>query len=213
MAMKPLVEAEKQLRASNDRATWLTAALLQLGPHHHINKIFPASCEGTSVTQSSVALDDGVGEDFEHRSSSGRQPWVEENETNMDRPPNENQDSMHVKSSKNTCNERSVKDFTSRESRGKAQVEETSKIEDVHDGSLQGPEKLSCFQGDDESEKRFDRIVDGHNYAKLNDIWHAVVGKCGSQHLKELLRSSVKLVSISISEGMHSLTSHYPNQC
>ena len=125
MAMKPLVEAEKQLRASNDRATWLTAALLQLGSHHHINshKIFPASCEGTSVTQSSVALDDGVGEDFEHRSSSGRQPWVEENETNMDRPPNENQESIHVKSSKNTCNERSVKDFPARESRGKVQVE------------------------------------------------------------------------------------------
>lgn len=31
-ALKTLSEAEKQLRVSNDKATWLTAALLQLAP-------------------------------------------------------------------------------------------------------------------------------------------------------------------------------------
>lgn len=34
-ALKTLSEAEKQLRASSERMTWLTAALLQLAPDQH----------------------------------------------------------------------------------------------------------------------------------------------------------------------------------
>lgn len=78
MAMRTLSEAEKQLRVSNDRVTWLTAALLQLGPDR--TSMFPTSCMGTSVTQSPIALDD-VGDneaiDFEHRSSLGRGTWAD----------------------------------------------------------------------------------------------------------------------------------------
>ncbi|KAI5062254.1 hypothetical protein GOP47_0022793 [Adiantum capillus-veneris] len=72
-AMKILAEAEKQLRVSNDRTTWLTAALLQLGPDRMC--MFSVSCAGTSVTQSPVGLDD-LGEnetnDFELRSAERR---------------------------------------------------------------------------------------------------------------------------------------------
>ena len=78
--MKTLSEAEKQLRVSNDRTTWLTAALLQLGPDFRSSSTFPASCTGTSVTQSPVALDDNEVADFECV-SSGRRTW-EENTNN-----------------------------------------------------------------------------------------------------------------------------------
>lgn len=74
MAMKTLSEAEKQLRVSNDRTTWLTAALLQLGPDR--SYMLPASCAGTSVTQSPVALDDvGENEAVDTEQSAYRQTW------------------------------------------------------------------------------------------------------------------------------------------
>ncbi|KAH9304085.1 hypothetical protein KI387_008489, partial [Taxus chinensis] len=52
-ALRTLSEAEKQLLLSNDRTTWLTAALLQLAPDPP--RKFPSSSSGTSVIQSPVA--------------------------------------------------------------------------------------------------------------------------------------------------------------
>ncbi|KAK8273887.1 hypothetical protein V6Z11_D10G037100 [Gossypium hirsutum] len=49
-ALKTLSEAEKQLRMSNDKLTWLTAALLQLAPDQQY--ILPISSAGTSSHRS-----------------------------------------------------------------------------------------------------------------------------------------------------------------
>eukprot|EP01018_Ginkgo_biloba_P007264 Gb_17581 [translate_table: standard] len=49
-ALRTLSEAEKQLLLSNDRTTWLTAAMLQLAPDQSYT--FPSSSAGTSVAQS-----------------------------------------------------------------------------------------------------------------------------------------------------------------
>ncbi|KQK05256.1 protein STICHEL-like 3 isoform X2 [Brachypodium distachyon] len=48
-ALKTLSEAEKQLRLSNDKMTWLTAALLQLAPDKQY--ILPSSSTSTSFNQ------------------------------------------------------------------------------------------------------------------------------------------------------------------
>ncbi|XP_042041895.1 protein STICHEL-like 4 isoform X2 [Salvia splendens] len=53
-ALKTLSEAEKQLRVSNDRITWLTAALLQLAPDQQY--MLPVSSAETSMNQSPLAL-------------------------------------------------------------------------------------------------------------------------------------------------------------
>ncbi|KAL5989779.1 hypothetical protein ACLOJK_010673 [Asimina triloba] len=53
-ALKTLSEAEKQLRTSNDRLTWLTAALLQLAPDHQY--ILPSSSMDTSFNHSPLIL-------------------------------------------------------------------------------------------------------------------------------------------------------------
>ncbi|XP_068643755.1 protein STICHEL-like 4 isoform X2 [Aristolochia californica] len=53
-ALKTLSEAEKQLRLSNDRLTWLTAALLQLAPDKQY--ILPSSSGDTSLDHSPVVL-------------------------------------------------------------------------------------------------------------------------------------------------------------
>ena len=58
-ALKTLSEAEKQLRMSNDRLTWLTAALLQLAPDQQYN--LPSSSAETGFNQSPLALNTADG--------------------------------------------------------------------------------------------------------------------------------------------------------
>ncbi|KAK9085775.1 hypothetical protein Sjap_026186 [Stephania japonica] len=53
-ALKTLSEAEKQLRLSNDKLTWLTAALLQLAPDQQY--MLPSSSTETSFNHSPAAL-------------------------------------------------------------------------------------------------------------------------------------------------------------
>ncbi|KAI5072242.1 hypothetical protein GOP47_0012348 [Adiantum capillus-veneris] len=53
-ALKTLSEAEKQLRVSSDRTTWLTAALLQFAPDQ--SYLLPSSSAETSFTQSPAGV-------------------------------------------------------------------------------------------------------------------------------------------------------------
>ncbi|KAH7292212.1 hypothetical protein KP509_29G056200 [Ceratopteris richardii] len=156
IAMKVLAEAEKQLRASNDRAVWLTAALLQLGPE----RACMSSCAGTSVTQSPVALDDlneNDVNDFETR-SAGRQAFY------------------HT--------ERISKDAST-----------------LHQTKYHESEKTSV-QNDPFDIIRKD-LTDDQRWSptNLDDIWSRVLQKCQSLPLRKLLYSSLKLISISITEA------------
>ncbi|KAF5178495.1 Wrky transcription factor susiba2 [Thalictrum thalictroides] len=62
-ALKTLSEAEKQLRTSNDKLTWLTAALLQLAPDQQY--LLPSTSTETSFNHSPLIL----------RNSNGRDVW------------------------------------------------------------------------------------------------------------------------------------------
>uniref|UniRef100_A0A6M2EWE3 Uncharacterized protein n=1 Tax=Populus davidiana TaxID=266767 RepID=A0A6M2EWE3_9ROSI len=61
-ALKTLSEAEKQLRMSNDKLTWLTAALLQLAPDQQY--LLPSSSTETSFNHSPLALNNTGGRDI-----------------------------------------------------------------------------------------------------------------------------------------------------
>ena len=56
-ALKTLSEAEKQLRVSNDKMTWLTAALLQLAPDKQY--ILPSSSTSASLNQGLLTRAEG----------------------------------------------------------------------------------------------------------------------------------------------------------
>lgn len=61
-ALKTLSEAEKQLRVSSDKTTWLTAALLQLAPDKQY--LLPSSSTSTSLNHGVPVgsfLDRGIG--------------------------------------------------------------------------------------------------------------------------------------------------------
>nr|KYP50359.1 DNA polymerase III subunit gamma/tau [Cajanus cajan] len=64
-ALKTLSEAEKQLRMSNDKLTWLTAALLQLAPDQQY--VLPTSSDNNGMTK-------GLGSEKKRHSVSGFTP-------------------------------------------------------------------------------------------------------------------------------------------
>ncbi|CAN4105654.1 unnamed protein product [Withania somnifera] len=66
-ALKTLSEAEKQLRMTNDRLTWLTAALLQLAPDQQY--MLPNSSADTSFIQSPLVLNNAGGTERPRKSN------------------------------------------------------------------------------------------------------------------------------------------------
>ncbi|KAK6124173.1 hypothetical protein DH2020_042082 [Rehmannia glutinosa] len=67
-ALKTLSEAEKQLRLSNDRMTWLTAALLQLAPDQHY--MLPGSSTDTTLHHSPIILNNSVSREGPSKSNA-----------------------------------------------------------------------------------------------------------------------------------------------
>ncbi|KAI7999916.1 Protein STICHEL-like 3 [Camellia lanceoleosa] len=66
-ALKTLSEAEKQLRMSTDRLTWLTAALLQLAPDQQY--LLPSSSADTSFNHSPSVQNNSAGRDVPTKSN------------------------------------------------------------------------------------------------------------------------------------------------
>ncbi|MCO5578737.1 hypothetical protein L7F22_032582 [Adiantum nelumboides] len=205
MAMKTLSEAEKQLRVSNDRATWLTAALLQLGPDR--SSMFPASCAGTSVTQSPVALDDmgdNEGGDLE-RMSSGRQTW----EDDGNRGQNMSSEMVSSKPELGADHRRQiVSNHDTRWSMRRGQEIKAQKKMPLYDRGTHSQASPRLPQASDKQpfdEDLSDDFVEDASSgqmlssSKLEEIWCRVVEKCPLP-LRQLLYAHGKLISISMSE-------------
>ncbi|XP_048333787.2 protein STICHEL-like 3 [Ziziphus jujuba] len=71
-ALKTLSEAEKQLRTSNDKLTWLTAALLQLAPDQQY--MLPSSSADTSFNHSPSVLNGMGGRDVRKGGEQAQMP-------------------------------------------------------------------------------------------------------------------------------------------
>lgn len=208
MAMKTLSEAEKQLRVSNDRTTWLTAALLQLGPDRSC--MFPTSCAGTSVTQSPVALDD-MGEneagDFEHM-SSGRQTWDDDGNHGQ----NVSSEMVSSKAEINGENRRHIPSnheasWSMKRSNEMSSMKVPRKLpQDRSTHSRSSPRPPQPLEKQPYDEDLSDDFMEDTNSgqmlssSKLDEIWCRVVEKCQPLPLRQLLHAHGKLISISMSE-------------
>ncbi|MCO5601076.1 hypothetical protein L7F22_055195 [Adiantum nelumboides] len=201
VAMKTLSEAEKQLRTSNDRTTWLIAALLQLGPERSL--LFPASYAGSSISQSPIALDENEAVDFEHRSSD-RQTWPDGDITfsqnvNSEPVPIDNRNEIDY----SVCVKNERPQYWTMES-----VSQDASHGKVLSLTAQGETPSKMLQGTDKSLYPTESVVEEFNASieqrlipsKLNDIWSKVVERCQSNPLRQLLYASMRLISISISE-------------
>ncbi|KAK4487582.1 hypothetical protein RD792_005769 [Penstemon davidsonii] len=74
-ALKTLSEAEKQLRVSSDRITWLTAALLQLAPDQQY--MLPSSSADTSFNHSPLVLQNAVVRERQRKSNAEMPPTLQ----------------------------------------------------------------------------------------------------------------------------------------
>lgn len=175
-ALRTLSEAEKQLRTSNDKLTWLTAALLQLAPDQQY--LVPSSSTETSFNHSPLVLRNSNGRDTSMRDTSAH-PQMSNNDRTLlasSRVENRNAgSSTHVIDDDNF--ERNIHLVGGKNHAGVA-----PKITDI------------VRAGSDP--------VSGKQHKEIEKIWFAVLEKIRSNSLKQFMHQEGKLVSVSFGSGI-----------
>ncbi|XP_044496352.1 protein STICHEL-like 3 isoform X2 [Mangifera indica] len=171
-ALKTLSEAEKQLRTSNDKLTWLTAALLQLAPDQQY--ILPSSSADTSFNHSPLVLDNAGKRDMTRK--SGDPAMISNKETGM---------SMNVRS-KNFHGGSSV-DIGSN-----SMMKGISIDRKRHVGAGTASQQTST-----DAIRMSGRQISGKNHAGTEEIWLEVLKKIQNNGIKEFLYREGKLISVS----------------
>lgn len=170
-ALKTLSEAEKQLRTSNDKLTWLTAALLQLAPDQQY--MLPSSSAGTSFNHSPLALNNAGGRDVVRNASE--------------------QDDMPSYGRGLPTN---VRNAVSSGFYGNGSVKGTSVDRKSHAGA--GMAIATCSADIVKGSGRHN--VDT-SYKGIEEIWLEVLEKIPYNRIKEFLYQEGKLISVSFGAG------------
>ncbi|KAJ7968772.1 protein STICHEL-like 3 [Quillaja saponaria] len=169
-ALKTLSEAEKQLRMSNDKLTWLTAALLQLAPDQQY--MLPTSSD-TSFNHSPLPLNNAGGRDAARRNSDQVGIPNKDRRLSMD----VRIENLHAGSSA----EYMTNDFRSEKARH------------ARTGSARQPTSSHAADLIRVSGKQ----ISGKSHGGIEDIWEEVLEKVQMTGLKQFLYQEGKLVSIS----------------
>ncbi|EOY27924.1 AAA-type ATPase family protein isoform 3 [Theobroma cacao] len=172
-ALKTLSEAEKQLRMSNDKLTWLTAALLQLAPDQQY--ILPFSSADTSSHHSPLPSDVG-GRDIARKGGE----LVELHSNTRGLSTNARLENLHA---------------------GRSGDSETGIIKGInldrkrHVVAGMAPQQTSTVSAD------LIRVTARQNLVKnrkgIEEIWLEVLEKIQLSSLKEFLYQEGKLISVS----------------
>jgi hypothetical protein len=185
-ALKVLAECEKQLRASNDRPTWLTAALLQFAPDR---SYLPSSVD-TSMAASPIAFDT-----FE------RVPTGEPCTPRLPPPPPPGESKSarkHSQSSPSNVSSRPRdKDKTPVTVHPSATTEPALDHGD-HDGGHRPTGSLVLFDPSRAVGNRDFRVLPRRD---MEDVWSKVLGGCRSNVLRQLLSSQGTLMALAVSRG------------
>ncbi|XP_010502262.1 PREDICTED: protein STICHEL [Camelina sativa] len=176
-ALKLLSEAEKQLRVSNDRSTWFTATLLQLG-----SMPSPGTTHtGSSRRQSSRATDDA--------SSISREVMAYKQRIGGLHFSKSASPASVIRRNGNPSHEAKafsrVIDNNCYKSSSSSEIIESEASIASHDNSIASTMMLNQRSSE-----------------KLNDIWRKCIERCHSKTLRQLLYTHGKLISISEVEGI-----------
>ncbi|XVF27445.1 hypothetical protein REPUB_Repub14bG0107000 [Reevesia pubescens] len=173
-ALKTLSEAEKQLRMSNDKLTWLTAALLQLAPDQQY--ILPISSADTSSHHSPLPLSDAGGRDIARK--GGELVELHNNSRGLSR--NARLENLHAGSSG---------DFETGIMNGINLDRKRNAVAGL------APQQTSTVSSD------LFRVTGRQNLVKnckgIEEIWLEVLEKIQISNLKEFLYQEGKLISFS----------------
>ncbi|KAB5534176.1 hypothetical protein DKX38_017262 [Salix brachista] len=185
-ALKTLSEAEKQLRMSNDKLTWLTAALLQLAPDQQY--LLPSSSTETSFNHSPLALNNTGGRDFARK--GGERVEMSNNKRVM---------STHVRLG-------NLPGGTSVDFRNSGSTNGINMDRKRNAASGMAPQWSSVQTSD--AVLVNGRKVSGKSCKGHEEIWLEVLEKVQINSMREFLYQEGKLISVSFGSGtFHSYTS------
>ncbi|XP_050223076.1 protein STICHEL-like 3 [Mercurialis annua] len=168
-ALKTLSEAEKQLRMSNDKLTWLTAALLQLAPDQQY--MLRGSSTETSFNHSPLTLHNTNGRETVRR--GGEHAEI----------PNHDRGLLTQHRSEN------YPVGTSGASAGISVDRKRSA------GTAVAPQKTSAVSSD--TIRGNNRLISGKSCNRYEEIWLGMIGKIQFNSIREFLYQEGKLISVS----------------
>ncbi|KAL9455868.1 hypothetical protein AB3S75_005155 [Citrus x aurantiifolia] len=169
-ALKTLSEAEKQLRMSNDKLTWLTAALLQLAPDQQY--VLPSSSADTSFSHSPLDLENAGGRGMTRK--GGERTEISNKETGV--PMNVRLENFHAENSG---------DFIDGNMRKGISLDRKR-----HTGSGMALQQKSPLSAGG-------RHVSGNSRNGIEEIWLEVLNRIQNNGTKEFLNREGKLISVS----------------
>lgn len=181
-ALKTLSEAEKQLRMSNDRLTWLTAALLQLAPDQQY--MLPTSSADTSFNHSPLGLDSAGARDRPRRSN------VEHNDMSNNARGLSTMvriDNLQAGSFGDTFYNAHMKGGTSLDIKG-------------HSGPGMGPQQTFGVSG--HQNRVTSKPFPGKVRKEIEEIWLEVLEKIRIKTIREFMYQEGKLISVSFGAGI-----------
>ncbi|KAF9683702.1 hypothetical protein SADUNF_Sadunf04G0041700 [Salix dunnii] len=174
-ALKTLSEAEKQLRMSNDKLTWLTAALLQLAPDQQY--LLPSSSTETSFNHSPLPLNNMGGRDNSRKGGE-----------HVEMPNNRRDLSKHVRLE-------SLPGGTSADFRNRGSTNGISMDRKRNAVSGMAPHSTSAQTSD--AIHVNSRHVSGKSHKGYEEIWLEVLEKIQINSMREFLYQEGKLISVS----------------
>uniref|UniRef100_A0A6N2N940 Uncharacterized protein n=1 Tax=Salix viminalis TaxID=40686 RepID=A0A6N2N940_SALVM len=173
-ALKTLSEAEKQLRMSNDKLTWLTAALLQLAPDQQY--LLPSSSTETSFNHSPLGLNNMGGRDIYRKGGE-----------HVEMPNNRRDLSKHVRLE-------SLPGGTSADFRNSGSTNGISMDRKRNAVSGMAPQWASAQTSD--AIRVNSRHVSGKSHKGYEEIWLEVLEKIQINSMREFLYQEGKLISV-----------------
>uniref|UniRef100_F6HMC0 AAA+ ATPase domain-containing protein n=1 Tax=Vitis vinifera TaxID=29760 RepID=F6HMC0_VITVI len=176
-ALKTLSEAEKQLRMSNDKLTWLTAALLQLAPDQQY--MLPSSSADTSFNHSPLVPNNASGRDMVRKG----------NDSHNEMPNTERSLSTNVRIEK-------LQAGSSGDIFDNGMMKSSSIDRKKHAGSGMARQQSSAHSAD--TNRLSGKQIPGKVRKEIEEIWLEVLEKIQVDTLKEFLYKEGKLISVSI---------------
>ncbi|KAK7245553.1 hypothetical protein RIF29_40400 [Crotalaria pallida] len=169
-ALKTLSEAEKQLRMSNDKLTWLTAALLQLAPDQ---QYLLQNSSDNSFNHSPLPINNGHVKEATRMTGNPVEFYGKARRLSMD----DRTENFHAESSGNGV----TKGVSSEKRRH----------------SVSGVAPQHTHSRTTNNSRMNERRILGKNHNEIEEMWLEVLDKVQITGLKEFLNKEGKLISVS----------------
>lgn len=185
-ALKTLSEAEKQLRMSHDKLTWLTAALLQLAPDQQY--VLPTSSDN-SFNHSPLALNNAEVKEAARITGNPVEVPSKARRLSMDAII----ENFHAESSADSAT--------------KGRSSEKRRL------SVSSFAPQHTYSRGTNNIRMNERQILGKNRKEIDDIWLEVLEKIQVTGLKEFLYKEGKLISVNFGAGDHQICTMLIQQC